>query len=492
MNVDETRILIGGRKLRKIPPHSKLFVEHEDTVQQGMVRQRRPFVTSTPANTYQQFVPLSDTSPPPAYSSTSYWTPSNKTDERGHQLYDSGYYDNTLSQYKTYSHQLSPGFDTSQNRSFREKIYSTIGKLKSRYTGKSHGRLSFIENESKVGWEVLPQYILGCLMFITVFSSLGFAVLISIKKFENGKEELLTPMNGKYNSIQFANEKSLIKDRFAHESNIPSENDERERYLKDPLLDAVSDIGQMSDILLADKVKSDDLGFKLKTSRINLESEVETENSKSAGESIGRELLTHHPLAIEVAQDSTAAPVKEKCDVNEVIELIDNNHMLESGKVTKSTEILEKEEKSSYVTKYVPYGEEVVQEPIGTSDEIRSESSTTKHKPTEIVNTHFPDLKNVNKNNGDVRGGNEVSESESLNQNDSRDVYIRNQKRTMNSNPLLISINNKKMSKARKIVQKIAAPINLPGESVDYPDLPTFRGSNPPVENDVYLDGSVV
>jgi len=462
MNVDETRILIGGRKLRKIPPHSKLFVEHEDTVQQqGMVRQRRPFVASTPAMTYQHFVPLSDTSPPPAYSSTSYWTPSNKTAKRGHQLYDSGYYDNTLSQYKSYSHQLSPGFDTSQNRSFWEKICSTIGKFKSRYTGRSHGRLSFIENESNVGWEVLPQYILGCLMFITVFSSLGFAVLISIKNFENGNEELLTPMNGKYNSIQFANEKSLIKDQFAHESNIPSQNDERERYLKDPLLDAVSDIGKMSDILLADKVKSNDLGFKLKTSRLNLESKVETENGNSAGESIGRELLTHHPLTFEVAQDSTAAPAKEKCDeVDEVIELIDNNHMLESGKVTKSTEILEKEEKSSYVTKYVPYGDEVVQEPIGTSDEIRSESSTTKYKPTEIVNTHFPDMEYVNKNNVGVRGGNEVSESESLNQNDSRDVYIRNQKRTMNSNPLLISINNKKMSKAKleKSFKKLLLP----------------------------------
>merc|ERR1712142_714513 len=105
-------------------------------------------------------------------------------------------------------------------------------------------------------------------------------------------------------------------------------------------------------------------------------------------------------------------------EVDEVIELIDNNHMLESGKVTKSTEILEKEEKSSYVTKYVPYGDEVVQEPTGTSDEIRSESSTTKYKPLEIVNTHFPDLENVNKNNGDIRGGNELSESESLSQND--------------------------------------------------------------------------
>merc|ERR1712142_596637 len=136
-------------------------------------------------------------------------------------------------------------------------------------------------------------------------------------------------------------------------------------------------------------------------------------------------------------------------EVDEVIELIDNNHMLESGKVTKSTEILEKEEKSSYVTKYVPYGDEVVQEPIGTSDEIRSESSTTKYKPTEIMNTHFPDMEYVNKNNVGVRGGNEVSESESLNQNDSRDVYIKKQKRTMNSNPLLMSsINNKKMSKA--------------------------------------------
>merc|ERR1719347_2233888 len=368
---------------------------------------------------YQQFVPLSDTSPPPAYSSTSYWTPSNKTDERGHQLYDSGYYDNNLSQYKTYSHQLSPGFETSRNRSFREKVYSTIGKFKSRYTGKTHGRISLFENESKVGWEVLTQYILGCLMFITVLSSFGFAVLISIKNFDNGKEELLTTMNGKYDSIQFANERSLIKDKFAHESIIPSEDDPREKYLKDPLLDALTDIGQMSDILFADKVRSDDLGSKVKASRFNLESQVETEIGNLAGESIGRELLTHHPLAFEVAQDSTAAPAKEKCDeVDEVIELIDNNHMLESGKVTKSTEILEKEEKSSYVTKYVPYGDEVVQEPTGTSDEIRSESSTTKHKPTEIVN--FPDLVNMNKKNGDVRGGNEVPESESLKVSDSR------------------------------------------------------------------------
>ena len=145
-----------------------------------------------------------------------------------------------------------------------------------------------------------------------------------------------------------------------------------------------------------------------------------------------------------------AAPVKEKCDeVDEVIELIDNNHMSESEKVKKSTEIIEKEEKSRHFTKYVPVPiGEVVQERTGTSDEIRSESSTKKHIPTEIVNTHFPDLENVNDNNGDVREGNEVSESELLNQNDSRDVNIRIQKRTQL--PACVTSTNRRMAKTAR------------------------------------------
>ena len=90
MTADDTRVLIGGRKLRKIPPQSRLFVEHEENALQGSVRQRRPILASTPSHSqeYTRHQP-----PPPPYSSSSYWTPPNKGLSHHHQqLFDSGYH----------------------------------------------------------------------------------------------------------------------------------------------------------------------------------------------------------------------------------------------------------------------------------------------------------------------------------------------------------------------------------------------------------------
>jgi len=193
---DETRVLIGGRKFRKIPPQSQLFVESEDL--HGSVRQRR-VITSTPLNTPNH--------PPPPFNSPNYWTPPQLLKPKPHQNYhhDSGFYGsfNTPDS----SQQSYPSLNTTSTPykpNLWHNITSPVRNIKNRFTG--GGRPTFLDDERSGRWKVQPQQILGCLLFLTIFSSIGFTMLISIKHFGAGQAGS-EPVSGKYQSLKFANEK---------------------------------------------------------------------------------------------------------------------------------------------------------------------------------------------------------------------------------------------------------------------------------------------
>jgi len=197
---DETRVLIGGRKFRKIPPQSQLFVESEDL--HGSVRQRR-VITSTPLNTPNH--------PPPPFNSPNYWTPPQLLKPKPHQNYhhDSGFYGsfNTPDS----SQQSYPSLNTTSTPykpNLWHNITSPVRNIKNRFTG--GGRPTFLDDERSGRWKVQPQQILGCLLFLTIFSSIGFTILISIKHFgvEQAGSELVS---GKYQSLKFANEKINVE-----------------------------------------------------------------------------------------------------------------------------------------------------------------------------------------------------------------------------------------------------------------------------------------
>jgi len=443
MNADDTRVLIGGRKLRKIPPQSKLFVEHEENAHQGSVRQRRPVLaSSTPIHYYQSHTSHQQP-PPPPYNSSSYWTPPNKTQVHGHhQLHDSGYQGYSPQYSKTPSH-LIPGSFKAQSKSYWDILCSPVSSIKSRLSARSQGRggrSSFFEDES--WWAVSPQHVLGFLLFITIFSSLGFAIIISIKNFENGEVQFPTSLNGKYGSIKFGNERSTIGDKNG------------EKIQEEPPFAVWDEIGQMSDKMIAEKLATEELDLKIKASKINIE-KVEKENPDEErsydDRSLSRELLTHHPLAAELSQEPTEAPDIKLGRLSETV----------------TTEILSNDLVDNIVGK-VPEIEKVAETLI---DDM--ESKTTKLETTDIAEEPS-DLENHNEVSIGHLGSENMEIISDVEMEPSSEIILTLKKKTYRVNPLLKNVISMKMSRVRKTADKIT-----PGdddESADYPDLPTFRG----------------
>jgi len=426
MNLDESRILIGGRKLRKIPPQSKLFVEHEaETSNLVSLRQRRQVITNTPNQQPGYYSPPSQpTPPPPAYSSPTYWTPPSKSQVPSQQLYDSGYYGYSESKFNS-SHSCEKPIESRSFQSYWDKYNSPVDSWTG---GRARGRSSFFDDESR-GWSVgiSPQNILACLLSVTIISSLGFALIISIKNFDSDKGKVPS-LNGKYSSIKFASEKSTLDDSgntddLAENFDFESRNiqeDRVEELSKDPIFEIMDKIGEMSDALLAEKLETDDLDLKIKASKVNIV-RVEKNNKKvvEEGEKISEELLTHSPIGME-HQAPTQAPESRIEDEPTKTELKSTNVLIDAS-VQELTEGL-----------------------VNSNELI----NITEGKGLKATNGH---------------------KSEDF------EVKVKSKRKSMHANPLMKDVNTKKMSKVKRIAEKITVDADDVG--VDYPDLPTFRGS---------------
>ena len=307
------------------------------------------------------------------------------------------------------------------------------------------GRSSFFEDETSTWWAVNPQHVLGFLLFITIFASFGFAIVISIRNFKDGRGELPSALNGKYGSIKYGNEKSTIRDQNIEENR------------KDPQFAVWDEIGRMSDKMIAEKLATEELDQKLKASKINIIEKVETEK-QDEGRILSRELLTHHPLAVEQPQEPTEAPDnklgrgsdRENTDNNLV-----NNLMQEAVEISKGIESLvdgvESKRMKLETTDIADVPIHVDTQTEGLINYVLSESMETK---SDIKSQ--PNPKNLNL------------------------------KKTNRVNPLLKDVGSKKMSRARKTAIKIISDGD-DDASPDYPDLPTFRGMSNKGEGDDQL-----
>jgi len=394
MSVDETRVLIGGRKFRKIPPQSKLFVENEDP--QGSVRQRHVF-TSTPHHNQ----------PPPPYNSPNYWSPPPSKSQHTQQSHqDSGFYGSFNTPDKSPNSYPSMNSSTIPHKSnLWDSITSPVSSIKNRITG--GGRPNFLDDDRSRRWKMQPQQILGCLLFATVFSSLGFALLISVKHFGVGEDGSSAPVNGKYQSLKFASEKiNVVENADMNGENVKVDPQEVSPVdiTSDPIFDVMNEIGQLSDRELYEKIKNDELGEKIKASGIKIESIDEMaakSNEIPSVDAISEELLTTRPFLVE-HPPPTQAPT-------------DKNG-------------------------------------------LKEEASSTKSKTT--------DVKVTNSDNENKSTNPEVGTTKSR-------ATLRKKSKAIN--PLNKAVEVQKVSKV-KVVEKVKV---ADVESVDYPDLPTFRGQHP-------------
>jgi len=283
MSPDDTKVLIGGRRLRKIPTQTQVFVENEDPYH-GSVRHRRTtatFTTSTPAHGGTG----------PVYNNPVYFTPASHKREVG-CVHDSGFYGSSYSRPNAFSlHDNS--IKPSLWESFTSPVLSRIG---SKFRC---GRRTFLEDERSRVWSVQPQKVLGFLVFVTVLSSLGFAILITVNHF--GRKSNVVP-NGKYQSMKYAAEKlnSVEKKENSKENFIiqqPStyDNSFDNVTLKtgyDPFFDVLNVIGDMSDLALSEKIEELENKIKSKKFKIlKIDPEDEEVNIDVNPEDLGEELL---------------------------------------------------------------------------------------------------------------------------------------------------------------------------------------------------------
>jgi len=410
--VDDTRVLIGGRKFRKIPPQSKLFMENEEP--QGSVRQRYVF-TSTPHHTPNQ--------PPPPYNSANYLTPppSSKSQPNQNSHHDSGFYGSFDTPDRSHN---SPSLNSTipHKSNLWDSVTSPVSSIKNRLTG--GGRPNFLDDDRSRRWNLQPQQILGCLLFVTIFSSLGFAILISVKHFGAGGGSS-GPVNGKYQSLQFASEKMNVVENAAMSREDVEVAPQEAEVFSDPIFDVMNEIGQLSDLELSEKIKTEELGEKIKASGIKIENIDEMfaeSNEIPSVDAISEELLTTRPLLVEHPAP-TQAPTDRK--------------------------VLKVEYSESKTTDNV----------IGR--ELNVEDNVKESIPEESINPEDIPTK----------------------------WSLKSRKKSKVVNPLTKSVEVQKMSKA-KLVEKVRADLR-DVESVDYPDLPTFRGLQP-VEDETEEDSDDV
>merc|ERR1719470_85085 len=192
----------------------------------------------------------------------------------------------------------------------------------------------------------------------------------------------------------------------------------------DPIFDVMNEIGQLSDLELSEKIKTEELSEKIKASGIKIENIDEMfaeSNEIPSVDAISEELLTTRPLLVEHPAP-TQAPTDRK--------------------------VLKVEYSESETTDNV----------IGR--ELNVEDNVKESKPKESINPEDIPIKSS----------------------------LKSRKKSKVVNSLKKSVEVQKMSE--KLVEKVRA--DLPDvESVDYPDLPTFRGLQP-VEDETEEDSDDV
>jgi len=456
MSTDETKVLVGGRRFRKIPPQTKVFVENEDT-QQGFLRHRHAttnFVTSTPQNL------------PPSYGNPNYFTPPPKPQE----LYihnDSGYYGTFNSPNQSYSNSES----VANKSSLWETVSSPVLRMRNKFGRR--GRPNFFEDERSHSWSVNPQQFLAWLVFVTILSSIGFAVLISLKHFS--VEDESNSLNGKYQSLQFAVEKinavgdenDSIQANADENARNPFFNEESEELpepkvevVTDSLFDVMNEIGQMSDLLLSEKIASEELGQKIKTSKIKIqkirtaktdEPQIRDFNSIDASvlDDLTEELLTPRPLPKLIVDHPT--PTQYSVDKGTAKVRIETTKSNPSEKVIKTpvAEVVVNNDK-----------EEASEEVSNSVKETSDDPQCCPHKPKEIKLEETIDLN---------PGIENISQPANISNSKKKSKHV---------NPLTKDVKVNKVSKAKLTENPEAELPNM--DNVDYPDLPTFRGVHQP------------
>merc|ERR550519_1684399 len=215
-----------------------------------------------------------------------------------------------------------------------------------------------------------------------------------------------------------------------------------EKIQEEPVFAVWDEIGQMSDKMIAEKLASEELDSKIKASKINVKKVVmENQNMESNFDegSLSRELLTHHPLAVEMSHELTEAPDSKLGRLSETI----------------TTEILS-DILVNNIAEKVPEIEKVA---------TNLETTVTAEEPI--------DLENYNEIAIGPLGSENIENMSDVIMEPSSETIL-TLKKTNRVNPLLKNVITMKMSRARKTADKIT-----PGdddESADYPDLPTFRG----------------
>jgi len=110
----------------------------------------------------------------------------------------------------------SPEGSHASNRSIWE-IFTPIRELKKKW----RGRPSYLDNSKDISFvdkfSLEPQQILGFLMLVVIFASVGFMFLISFRNVDDADEE----MNSKYKSIEYGRQKQL--DRLRKEGRLLEE-----------------------------------------------------------------------------------------------------------------------------------------------------------------------------------------------------------------------------------------------------------------------------
>ena len=358
------------------------------------------------------------------YTLNIFWliSASSKPQPNQNSHHDSGFYGSFDSPDSSRNSNASLNYtiSTPYKSNLWHSITSPMSSIKNRFTGR--GRQNFLDDERSGRWKVQPQQILGCLLFVTIFSSLGFAVLISVKHFGAGQEGSTSsePVNGKYQSLKFANEKMNVEEpagKNIENANVDPQEVSPINMASDPIFDVINEIGQMSDRDLSEKMEK--LGPKIKASGIKIQ-KVEDTSDKSKDvlsvDAISEELLTTRPLIVEHPAPTQAPRVR-----------------------------------------HIPRYEDSNNNDKTTENVIDKDSSIEKYVSKDLVNSSSDVL--------------EVQKSTPPKNN------LKSRKKSRSVNPLTKTLKVDKMSKA-KMIEKVTASLR-DIESVDYPDLPTFRGLQP-------------
>jgi len=236
MSPDETKVLIGGRRIRKVPMQSIASVECENQFSDA-VRKRKPLITSTPAYNQQKYNS-------PTYNSPNWNSPLSND--------DSGFHGSILTNEKFYSRGSRSKKDSSLWNSLSGNFKNVLSGRKS--------RSSFLDDDISPRWKKInPQKVLGGILCMTILSSFGFGILITVRHFDS-RQGTDSRQNGKYRSIEYAREqKKELENPFANDEDIVPESN---------LMENIEELDALQSTLdedVGDKITTADMDSKTET-----------------------------------------------------------------------------------------------------------------------------------------------------------------------------------------------------------------------------------